>query len=326
MARSVAIFRDGLVTQQRLEAEKASDSLGKLRQAERMGALIRGFEGSVGAIVGMVSSAATELQATARQLADLAQETTGRAETVSTAAESAGASVTSVAGAAEQLGSSIGEIARQVGHSREQSASAVRETRASAMTVAQLSQAAARIEDIVGLISGIAGQTNLLALNATIEAARAGEAGRGFAVVAAEVKALAEQTARATADISAQIGGIQTATAQAGSAIGGVVILIDGVNDAATAISIAVDQQGAADPRDRPSCNPGLPRHRRGQREHRGRFANRIPDRRGRRAGLRSVRGARPPSRGLTPPGTDLPRRRPRGLSKPLSPYSAASS
>ncbi len=246
MARSVAIFREGLVTQRRLEVEKASDSLGKMRQAERMGELIRGFEGSVGAIVGMVASAATELQATARQLTDSARETTGRAGSVSAAAEEAGANVTSVAGAAEQLGSSIGEIARQVGHSRQQSEAAVGETRASAAIVAQLSQAATRIEDIVGLISGIAGQTNLLALNATIEAARAGEAGRGFAVVAAEVKALAEQTARATADISTQIGGIQTATAQAVSAIGGVVSLIDGVNDAASAISTAVDQQGSA--------------------------------------------------------------------------------
>ncbi len=246
MARTVAVFRDGLVRQRALEAEKEADTLGKLRQAERMDALIHGFEGTVGAIVGIVSSAATELQATAHQLSESASDTALRAEAVASSAHEAGVNVTSVAGAAEELGASVDEIARQVDHSLSQSTQAVEETRASAATVAELKDAVSRIDDIVGLIAGIASQTNLLALNATIEAARAGEAGRGFAVVAAEVKALAEQTSRATADISGQIAGIQATTARAVAGIGGIVGTINGMNRAASAIATAVDQQGAA--------------------------------------------------------------------------------
>lgn len=246
MARSVAVFRDGLVQQRALEAEKETDTLGKMRQAERMSALIKGFEGTVGSIVGIVSSAATELQATAQQLSETAGDTAARAEAVAATARQAGENVTSVAGAAEELGASVGEIARQVDHSLSQSTSAVNETRVSAATVTELKDAVSRIDDIVGLIAGIASQTNLLALNATIEAARAGEAGRGFAVVAAEVKTLAEQTSRATTEISAQIAGIQATTARAVAGIDGIVGTINGINRAASAIASAVDQQGAA--------------------------------------------------------------------------------
>lgn len=134
----------------------------------------------------------------------------------------------------------MGEIARQVDHSLSQSTSAVNETRVSAATVTELKDAVSRIDDIVGLIAGIASQTNLLALNATIEA------GRGFAVVAAEVKTLAEQTSRATTEISAQIAGIQATTARAVAGIDGIVGTINGINRAASAIASAVDQQGAA--------------------------------------------------------------------------------
>ncbi|WP_375454475.1 methyl-accepting chemotaxis protein [uncultured Methylobacterium sp.] len=246
MARSVAVFRDGLVAQARLEAEKAADDLSKMRQAERLSALIRGFETSVGEVVGRVSSSATALRATAHLLTDSAREATVQASTVAAAAEEAGTNVSSVASAAEELGASVGEIGRQVAHSLHRSEAAVAETDAAAAIVAELSRSATRIEDIVGLISGIAAQTNLLALNATIEAARAGEAGRGFAVVAQEVKALAEQTAKATGDISGQIVGIQGMTRRAVAAIGGSAQTIRGINGVAAAIATAVDQQGVA--------------------------------------------------------------------------------
>ena len=246
MARSVAVFRDALVEQRRLEAEQLAESDAKMRQAERLNGLVRGFEGSVGGIVDMVSASATELQATAQHLAASAEETTGRASAVATAAGQAGANVTSVASAAEELGASVGEIGRQVQHSRSRSEEAVSETRTTAAIVSELSEAATRIEDIVVMISGIAGQTNLLALNATIEAARAGEAGRGFAVVASEVKALAEQTSRATSEISGQISGIQATTQRAVSAIDHISQTIQDINASASAIAGAVDQQGAA--------------------------------------------------------------------------------
>ena len=246
MARSVAYFRDGLVSQRAMTAEKEADTLEKMRQAERMSALIHGFEGSVGSIVGIVSSAATELQATAQHLSQTADDTSVRAEAVAVSAHQAGSNVTSVAGAAEELGASVQEIARQVDHSLAQSTAAVQETQASAATVSELKEMVGRIDEIVALIAGIASQTNLLALNATIEAARAGEAGRGFAVVASEVKALAAQTSRATDEISAQIAGIQATTAKAVTGIGGIVGTIHDINRAASAIATAVDQQGAA--------------------------------------------------------------------------------
>jgi methyl-accepting chemotaxis protein len=246
MARSVAYFRDGLVSQRAMTAEKEADTLEKMRQAERMSALIHGFEGSVGSIAGIVSSAATELQATAQHLSQTADDTSARAEAVAVAAHQAGSNVTSVAGAAEELGASVQEIARQVDHSLSQSTAAVQETQASAATVSELKEMVGRIDEIVALIAGIASQTNLLALNATIEAARAGEAGRGFAVVASEVKALAAQTSRATDEISAQIAGIQATTAKAVTGIGGIVGTIHDINRAASAIATAVDQQGAA--------------------------------------------------------------------------------
>jgi methyl-accepting chemotaxis protein len=154
--------------------------------------------------------------------------------------------VSTVAAAAEELGSSVQEIGRQVSGSSDLAQTAVGEADQTLQLVQALSQASARIGDMVGLISNIASQTNLLALNATIEAARAGEAGRGFAVVATEVKELASQTARATEEIGTQIGQIQGVTGQAVSAIGSMTARIREINDVATSIAAAVEQQGAA--------------------------------------------------------------------------------
>ncbi|BBF80899.1 HAMP domain-containing methyl-accepting chemotaxis protein [Asticcacaulis excentricus] len=247
MAAAVEVFRDGLIRNRALEAEAArarEDAEHQRRQAMRD--LAADFEGAIGGVVEMVSSAATEMQATAAQLSASAQESSAKAQSVSAAAEQAGSSVTSVAGSAEELGASISEISRQVRHSLSKAREAVGEAEATYAIVNELSGAAGRITSIVDMISSIASQTNLLALNATIESARAGEAGKGFAVVAAEVKTLATQTAHATTEINQQIAGIQATTEQAVRAIENISQTIRIINESSATIAAAVEQQGAA--------------------------------------------------------------------------------
>ncbi len=247
MAGAVEIFKDGLIRNRALEAEAESNRIAAEAQRKQiMHDLADQFENAVGDVVEMVSSAATEMQATASQLTSSAQEAASQAISVSAAAEEAGTNVTSVAGSAEELGASVHEISRQVGHSREKAQEAVTEANATAGIVQELSAAADRITGIVELISTIASQTNLLALNATIESARAGEAGRGFAVVANEVKTLASQTSKATADISQQIQNIQSTTRRAVEAIDLITGTIHDISDSSTTIAQAVEQQGAA--------------------------------------------------------------------------------
>jgi methyl-accepting chemotaxis protein len=247
MAKAVEVFKDGMIRNKALELEAAeAREQAETERKQTMVSLADQFENAVGGIVEMVSSAATEMQATASQLSASAQESAAQATSVSAAAEEAGTNVTSVAGAAEELGASVAEIGRQVELSLQKARDAVNEADATAAIVYQLSEAAARINSIVEMISGIASQTNLLALNATIESARAGEAGRGFAVVATEVKALAQQTAKATDDINAQVAGIQATTRQAVEAIEGFTRTIRAISDTSTTIAAAVEQQGAA--------------------------------------------------------------------------------
>ncbi|PIU06800.1 MULTISPECIES: methyl-accepting chemotaxis protein [Methylobacterium] len=247
IASAVEASRDNLIRTRALEAETAQARLAAEEQRKAgMRQMADSFEQAVGGIVDMVSSSATELQATAQTMTSAATETASQSTTVAVAAEEAAANVNTVAAAAEELGSSVQEIGRQVLGSADLAQRAVSEADQAGSLVQELSGAVARIGEVVGLISNIASQTNLLALNATIEAARAGEAGRGFAVVAAEVKELASQTARATEEISGQIGHIQTATGQAVGAIGSITARIREINVVASTIAAAVEEQDAA--------------------------------------------------------------------------------
>ena len=247
MAAAVQVFKDNLIRARSLEAETLQARLAAEEQRKAgMRQVADSFEVAVGGIIETVSASAAELQSTAQQMTSLATETAAQSTTVAAAAEEAATNVNTVAAAAEELGSSVQEIGRQVTGSAQLALATVGEADQTVQLVQALSQNAARIGAMVGMISGIASQTNLLALNATIEAARAGEAGRGFAVVAAEVKSLAEQTAKATEEIARQIGEVQGVTARAVTAIGGITGRIREIDDVATTIAAAVEQQGAA--------------------------------------------------------------------------------
>ncbi|WP_199198600.1 methyl-accepting chemotaxis protein [Bradyrhizobium sp. MOS002] len=228
------------------EAKMRQDQVAAEQRKADMRMLADSFEGAVGEIVGTVSSASTELEASATTLTSTAERTQRLTTVVAAASEEASTNVQSVASATEELSSSITEISRQVQESARVASEAVTQARTTTDRVGELSKAAARIGDVVELINTIAGQTNLLALNATIEAARAGEAGRGFAVVASEVKALAEQTAKATGEIGQQISGIQAATQDSVTAISAISNTIEKLSEISSTIAAAVEEQGAA--------------------------------------------------------------------------------
>ncbi|ABQ35030.1 methyl-accepting chemotaxis protein [Bradyrhizobium sp. BTAi1] len=232
--------------QQEAEAKIAMDKLIAEKRRAEMHQMANGFEQAVGQIVETVSHASTELEASASSLSSTAARSQTLATTVAAASEEASTNVQSVASATEEMSSSVTEISRQVQESARMASDAVEQARRTNERVGELSKAATRIGDVVELINTIAGQTNLLALNATIEAARAGEAGRGFAVVASEVKALAEQTAKATGEIGQQIGSIQAATQESVGAIREISGTIERLSEISSAIAAAVEEQGAA--------------------------------------------------------------------------------
>jgi methyl-accepting chemotaxis protein len=247
MAATVQIFKDNAVRIRGLEQAEAENQ--KRVAAERraaMESLANDFERSVSGIVRSVSTAATGMQGTAQSMTATASDASARAATVSAASESASNNVGTVASAAEELSSSVAEISRQVSRSSEIANQAVQDAQRTNGIVQALSTGAEKIGEVVKLIHSIAAQTNLLALNATIEAARAGESGRGFAVVASEVKALANQTAKATEEISAQVAAMQSSTSDAVASIGGIGETIAKMSEITTSIATAIDQQGDA--------------------------------------------------------------------------------
>jgi methyl-accepting chemotaxis protein len=247
MAGAVKVFKDSMIEAARLRADQeaaAQQAAAQRRQA--MLEMAAKFEASVGSIVSGVSSQATELQATAQSMAATAEETTRQSTTVAAASEQASQNVQTVASAAEELSTSVREITEQVTRSSRMIGEAVAQANLSNEKMQGLSEAAKKVGDVVRIIAGIAGQTNLLALNATIEAARAGEAGKGFAVVASEVKALATQTAKATEEIDVQIRAIGEATEASVQSMLGISQTITKVDETATIIAAAVEEQGAA--------------------------------------------------------------------------------
>jgi methyl-accepting chemotaxis protein len=248
MAQAVETFKVKAEEKAREEAEtkiKQDEVLARQRKAE-MAKMADDFEAAVGRIVETVSSASRELETSASTLTSTAARSQELSTSVAAASEEASTNVQSVASATEELSSSVNEISRQVQESARIAGSAVGQARTTTERVSELSKAASRIGDVVELINTIAGQTNLLALNATIEAARAGEAGRGFAVVASEVKALAEQTAKATGEIGQQVNGIQAATDDSVNAIREISGTIEKLSEISSTIAAAVEEQGAA--------------------------------------------------------------------------------
>jgi methyl-accepting chemotaxis protein len=246
MAEAVQVFKDNMIRADELAAQQATEQRLKDERTQRLDGLTRDFEAKASSLVGILSAAATELNATAQSMSATAEETNAQSVAVAAASEQASANVQTVATATEELVASIREIGSQVDQSSKVAADAVNAAERTDQTVQNLATSAQKIGEVVRLIQDIASQTNLLALNATIEAARAGEAGKGFAVVASEVKALANQTSHATEEIATQVGEVQGATKEAVQAIEAIRGKIGELSQIASAIASAIEQQGAA--------------------------------------------------------------------------------
>jgi len=247
MAQAVQVFKDNAHEVQAFkQRQEETEARAAAERTAAMHRMANAFESTVLGVVGTVSSSATQLRGTAQSMSNAAAQTGTLASTVASAAEQASSNVETVAAAAEELSASIGEISRQVNEAASISREAAEATDRTNSMVAALAETADKIGAVVNLINDIASQTNLLALNATIEAARAGDAGKGFAVVAGEVKHLANQTSKATDEISQQISAVQEETRRTVAAIRDIGTVIDKVREISANIASAVEEQGAA--------------------------------------------------------------------------------
>lgn len=246
MAHATNVFKENMIENTRLSEERKLQHIRREQRTEKMDALTKDFGVNVSDALNSVERSAGSMETTALSMSDTAKQTAQKSNIVSSASEEASSNVETVAAATEELSSSIQEISRQVVQSTTIAATAVEEVENTNEKIHGLAEAANKIGEVVAMITDIADQTNLLALNATIEAARAGDAGKGFAVVASEVKNLANQTAKATEEISSQISSVQGATQDAVTAIGSIGGTITQLNEISSAIAAAVEEQGAA--------------------------------------------------------------------------------